>query len=141
MQHKVDMRTVHNGSHNIKCVLPTRMTVKYGKRKNHVCFTLIFFEENVTGRFVFMSWILACALAHFLIPLDFIICSFLCVDFFCACVCHSLVVESGRLFIGNKDQNSVNVNTFAHPLHARYVRVCPQEWNQHISMRWDLYYV
>ncbi|KAL9956665.1 hypothetical protein ACROYT_G038180 [Oculina patagonica] len=42
-------------------------------------------------------------------------------------------------YIGNKDQNSLVINEIVQPIKAQYVRILPQEWHRHISMRMELY--
>ncbi|XP_078346349.1 uncharacterized protein LOC144631708 isoform X1 [Oculina patagonica] len=42
-------------------------------------------------------------------------------------------------YIGNKDQNSLVINDLVQPIKAQYVRILPQEWHGHISMRMELY--
>jgi contactin associated protein-like 2 len=43
------------------------------------------------------------------------------------------------LFPGNKDDNSVHINTLKHPIVARYVRIMPQRWNNLIALRLELF--
>lgn len=43
------------------------------------------------------------------------------------------------MYDANTDRNSVIVNTLIQPIEARFVRVYPETWNGHISMRMDLY--
>ena len=42
-------------------------------------------------------------------------------------------------YIGNKDQNTLIINDLIQPIKAQYVRILPQEWHGHISMRMELY--
>ena len=42
-------------------------------------------------------------------------------------------------YIGNKDQNTLVINDLIEPIKAQYVRILPQEWHGHISMRMELY--
>ena len=42
-------------------------------------------------------------------------------------------------FAGNKDQDSVVYHEFNPPIMARFIRLLPQEWVGHISMRVELY--
>ncbi|KAK3107573.1 hypothetical protein FSP39_017517 [Pinctada imbricata] len=42
-----------------------------------------------------------------------------------------------RFFEGNSDSGSFVTNKFSCPFEARYVRVNPLEWNQHIGLRLD----
>ena len=47
-----------------------------------------------------------------------------------------------QLFTGNdptRDLQTVVVNEFDWPIAARLVRLNPQSWNHHISMRWEIY--
>jgi len=47
--------------------------------------------------------------------------------------------NSERIFTGNNDQNTIVENAFDDVFVARYVRVYPQTWNSHMSMRWEVY--
>jgi len=45
-------------------------------------------------------------------------------------------VDNGKIFTANVAANDVKeVNKFAHPVSARFVRIVVQSWNRHISMR------
>ena len=44
-------------------------------------------------------------------------------------------VECGRIFKGNEDSNSKLKTKFKKPVRARFVRIFPQTWNAHMSMR------
>jgi hypothetical protein len=44
-------------------------------------------------------------------------------------------VECGRVFQGNKDANTKLKTRFRKPVRARFVRIYPQKWNGHMSMR------
>jgi hypothetical protein len=44
----------------------------------------------------------------------------------------------GKTFPGNVDKNSKVTTTFSKPVRARYIRIYPQTWNSHISMRADM---
>jgi hypothetical protein len=44
----------------------------------------------------------------------------------------------GKIFTGNVDRNSKVTTTFSQPVRARYIRIYPQDWNSHISMRVDM---
>ena len=46
---------------------------------------------------------------------------------------------SDKIFDGNIDANTVVENTFDNVIVARYVRVYPQTWESHISLRWEVY--
>ena len=45
----------------------------------------------------------------------------------------------GQLFDGNKDRNTIVYQTLSQPIRARYVRILPEAWHNHISMRMELY--
>jgi hypothetical protein len=45
----------------------------------------------------------------------------------------------GKTFSGNVDKNSKVTTTFSKPVRARYIRIYPQEWHGHISMRVDMF--
>ncbi|XP_072045785.1 uncharacterized protein [Amphiura filiformis] len=47
-------------------------------------------------------------------------------------------VDGGLTFDGNTDQETVVTNFFKTPVTARYIRIRPTEWNNHISMRFEL---
>jgi len=42
-------------------------------------------------------------------------------------------------FGGNVDKNTVNLQTI-NPIKARFIRLLPRGWNQHVSLRWDVSY-
>ncbi|XP_031561085.1 uncharacterized protein LOC116297077 [Actinia tenebrosa] len=44
-----------------------------------------------------------------------------------------------KRFIGNTDRNTVVTNELPVPVKTRYVRILPQAWSRHISMRMELY--
>ena len=44
----------------------------------------------------------------------------------------------GKTFPGNSDRNAKVTTTFSKPVRARYIRIYPQTWNGHISMRADM---
>ncbi|XP_078346340.1 uncharacterized protein LOC144631705 isoform X1 [Oculina patagonica] len=44
-----------------------------------------------------------------------------------------------KVYQANSDQNSVVVNTLEAPIEARFVRLNPQQWHGHISLRMELY--
>ena len=44
----------------------------------------------------------------------------------------------GKTFPGNVDKNSKVTTTFSQPVRARYIRIYPQTWNNHMSMRVDM---
>ena len=43
------------------------------------------------------------------------------------------------MYEANRDQNTIVVNTLEAPIKARFIRLEPQEWYGHISMRMELY--
>ena len=45
----------------------------------------------------------------------------------------------GKTFPGNKDRNSKVTTTFSKPVRARYIRIYPQKWHKHMSMRVDMF--
>ncbi|KAK3730961.1 hypothetical protein QZH41_007182 [Actinostola sp. cb2023] len=47
--------------------------------------------------------------------------------------------EGGKVFTANKDRNSVVKHNLYHPIIARYIRVLPQAWQGHMSLRMELY--
>ena len=47
-------------------------------------------------------------------------------------------VDSGKVYTGNTDQETQVDVTFDAPVDARYIRIYPQTWNNHISMRTDI---
>ncbi|CAH3189056.1 unnamed protein product, partial [Porites lobata] len=47
--------------------------------------------------------------------------------------------DSAMLFDGNKDRNTIAYQTLSQPKRARYVRILPEAWYGHISMRMELY--
>ena len=44
----------------------------------------------------------------------------------------------GKTFPGNTDRNSKVTTTFSKPVRARYIRIYPQTWKGHMSMRVDM---
>ena len=47
-----------------------------------------------------------------------------------------------QLFTGNdptRDHETVETNEFDWPIAARFVRVNPQSWFDHIALRWEIY--
>ena len=44
----------------------------------------------------------------------------------------------GKTFPGNVDKSSKVTTTFSNPVRARYIRIYPQTWNGHMSMRVDM---
>ena len=44
----------------------------------------------------------------------------------------------GKIFPGNVDKDSKVTTTFSKPVRARYIRIYPQSWNDHMSMRVDM---
>ena len=50
-------------------------------------------------------------------------------------------VEGGKTFEGCNDRNQKMRVRFAQPVYARSLRIYPQAWNGHISMRFDAIYL
>jgi len=46
---------------------------------------------------------------------------------------------NAKTFNGNVDNDSVVKNNFEVPFTARYIRILPQKWQNHPSLRWELY--
>ncbi len=46
----------------------------------------------------------------------------------------------GLEFIGNSDLSTIVTHEFSTPFKARAVRICPTDWNNHISMRVEVYF-
>ena len=44
-----------------------------------------------------------------------------------------------QVFAGNNDSNSIVKHYLNPPIRARYIRFRPTDWNNHISMRVELY--
>ena len=44
-----------------------------------------------------------------------------------------------KVFIGNSDRYTVVRNKVKMPLVTRYIRIHPEDWNGHISMRTEFY--
>jgi len=47
-------------------------------------------------------------------------------------------VDSGKVYTGNTDKETQVDVTFTTPVDARYIRIYPQTWNNHMSMRTDI---
>jgi hypothetical protein len=47
-------------------------------------------------------------------------------------------VDSGKVYTGNTDRETQVDVTFDTPVDARYIRIYPQTWNNHMSMRTDI---
>ena len=45
----------------------------------------------------------------------------------------------GKTFPGNSDRNTKVTTTFSKPVRARYMRIYPQTWNGHMSVRADMF--
>ena len=45
----------------------------------------------------------------------------------------------GKTFTGNSDRNTKVTTTFSKSVRARYIRIYPQTWNKHMSMRVDMF--
>ena len=44
-----------------------------------------------------------------------------------------------QVFKGNRDNNSVVINSITNPTEARFVRFIPQSWKNSIAMRVEVY--
>jgi len=44
-----------------------------------------------------------------------------------------------RAFEGAVDRNTIIRHDFAVPVFAKYVRLCPKQWEAHISLRWEVF--
>lgn len=47
-------------------------------------------------------------------------------------------VDDQNVYNGNFDQNTKVISDFKNPIVARYIRIYPQSWNRHMSMRCDV---
>lgn len=47
-------------------------------------------------------------------------------------------VDNQNVYNGNFDQNTKVISDFKNPIVARYIRIYPQSWNRHMSMRCDV---
>jgi len=47
--------------------------------------------------------------------------------------------EGGKVFAANRDRNSVVKHNLQTPIIARYIRLLPQAWQGHMSLRMELY--
>ena len=47
-------------------------------------------------------------------------------------------VDSGKVYTGNTDMDTQVDVTFTAPVEARYIRIYPQTWNNHMSLRVDI---
>ena len=50
-----------------------------------------------------------------------------------------LPISNHQVFVGNSDRDTVVKNPVISPVKARYIRLIPTEWHNHISMRIELY--
>ena len=50
-----------------------------------------------------------------------------------------LTLCSFQIFEGNEDSDTVVFNKLSQPITARYIRLLPIEWHEHISMRIEIY--
>ena len=46
---------------------------------------------------------------------------------------------SDRVFVGNRDRNTVVEHSFDAPIVTRFVRLYPQTYSGHMTMRWEVY--
>jgi hypothetical protein len=44
-----------------------------------------------------------------------------------------------QVFIGNSDTDTKVNHKLEPPIEARFIRLLPQTWNEHVSLRWELY--
>ena len=51
----------------------------------------------------------------------------------------SLIFSRDQVFYGNQDTDTVVYNVLSPPITARYIRVSPVEWHNHISLRMEIY--
>ena len=51
------------------------------------------------------------------------------------------IAERGRVFKGNVDQTTKVDYEFSEPIYARTIRIVPQAWNNHISLRFEAYFM
>ena len=51
----------------------------------------------------------------------------------------TFICISLQIFIGNSDRNTIKGNVFDPPMKARYVRIYPTAWVNHISLRAEFY--
>lgn len=51
------------------------------------------------------------------------------------------LADNGKIFNGNFDENTKVNNDFCNPIYARTIRICPQEWNNYMAMRFDAYFI
>ena len=51
----------------------------------------------------------------------------------------TFICISLQVFIGNSDRNTIKGNVFDPPMKARYVRIYPTAWVNHISLRAEFY--
>ncbi|XP_072028746.1 uncharacterized protein [Amphiura filiformis] len=45
---------------------------------------------------------------------------------------------NNQTFVGNTDQNTVVTNLFSTPVEARFIRILPTAWHEHISFRFEV---
>ncbi|EGG23362.1 discoidin I [Cavenderia fasciculata] len=48
--------------------------------------------------------------------------------------------NNGQVFTANTDRNTIVSNIFATPVVARTLILKPKTWNEHISLRWEVFY-
>ena len=49
-------------------------------------------------------------------------------------------VEGGKVYEGNSDQDTIVVNKLENPIKCHAIRICPTEWNNHIALRFEVFY-
>ncbi|CAH3197418.1 unnamed protein product, partial [Porites evermanni] len=51
----------------------------------------------------------------------------------------ALAQDSAKVFLANKDRNTIVYNILNPPITTRFIRIKPMEWRGHISMRMEIY--
>jgi len=49
------------------------------------------------------------------------------------------IFSHDQVFYGNQDSDTIVYNVLNPPITARYIRISPVEWHNHISMRMEIY--
>jgi hypothetical protein len=49
-------------------------------------------------------------------------------------------VNEHEVFSGTTGMNEIAVNKLHRPVKCRALRLCPTAWNNHISLRWEVFY-
>lgn len=50
-------------------------------------------------------------------------------------------VDDGFEFTGCRDKSTIVTKQFKEPVIARTVRVCPTQWHEHVSMKFDVFFM